>query len=856
MVIAAGTVLMTAAAAYDVTRFSVNTDIESLISQNLPWHQRQLALSKAFPQKGILAVVTAPTPENAERATNVLAQDLAKRPNLFPTVTQPDSGDFFERNGLLYKSLPEVRQLADGLDQAQPLIAELAFDPSLRGVMKVLSFAAQGVERGQLKPDQMVWPLSLAEKTLNAVSSGNSATFSWQELVQGHPSQAGQLRHFIEIQPILDFAALQPGRAATEAIHRAAADPKLGQDLGAKVELTGEVPMNDDQFAVIRQSAPRDTLTALLGVLIALWLALRSWRIIAAVFFSLMAGLAVTAALGLAMVGSFNLISIAFFVLFVGLGVDFGIQFCVRYRSKRHEHDDLHQALRGAARKAGTPLALAAAATAVGFFAFLPTSYSGLSELGLIAGSGMLIAFLCSITLVPAMLAALKPPGEAAAVGFCSLAPLDDFLQRHRVVVIAGTIGLVLAGTPLLFHLPFDFNPINLQDPTAASVVTYRELQKSPETSAEDAEVIAPSLDKANEVAKRLAGLPQVSRALTLGSLVPDDQDQKISTINAVGQRLGKALNPPQRLKAPTDQDVVAAIHAAAADLSKAAGSATGAGAESARRVSDLLVALAQSPSTSRERLAAALVPPLKDDLDQLRRSLDPQPITIRTMPPDRVRDWQLPDGQSRVQALPKGDPADDQVLRDFATAVLRLEPAATGPAITDYEAGRTVTSAFIEAGILAFVAIAVVLLVALRRVVDVLLTLVPLLISGAVTLEICALSNFALNFANIIALPLLLGVGVAFKIYYIMAWRAGKTGLLQSALTRAVIFSAMTNAIAFGSMWSSNYPGMSSMGKLMFLALLCTMAAAVFFQPVLMGRPRQVQQHPAEPGRLREAAE
>ena len=97
----------------------------------------------------------------------------------------------------------------------------------------------------------------------------------------------------------------------------------------------------------------------------------------------------------------------------------------------------------------------------------------------------------------------------------------------------------------------------------------------------------------------------------------------------------------------------------------------------------------------------------------------------------------------------------------------------------------------------------------------------------GVVTLEICVLTGTALNFANIIALPLLLGVGVAFKIYYILAWREGKTGLLQSSLTRAVIFSAMTNAVAFGSMWSSSYPGMSSMGKMMALALLCTMAAA-----------------------------
>jgi uncharacterized protein len=220
------------------------------------------------------------------------------------------------------------------------------------------------------------------------------------------------------------------------------------------------------------------------------------------------------------------------------------------------------------------------------------------------------------------------------------------------------------------------------------------------------------------------------------------------------------------------------------------------------------------------------------------------------------VRDWLSPDGTARVNALPKGDPNDTNVLRGFATAVLRAEPPATGGAVSLYESARTVTEAFIQAGILAIAAITILLFIALRRVTDVLMTLVPLLLAGLVTLEICALDGLSLNFANIIALPLLLGVGVAFKIYYIMAWRAGKTGLLQSTLTRAVIFSAMTTGTAFGSMWASSYPGMSSMGKLMALALLCTMAFAVLFQPVLMGRPRQVKTYSEQDANLRQAAE
>ena len=840
LVMIAGTMVMVGAALFDVEHFSINTDVETLISPALPWHQRQVALTRAFPQRGISAVVTAPTSENAGQAVNELAQALAKNPRLFPTVAQPDSGEFFDRDGLLLAPTSDVRQTVAGLTKAEPILSELSNDPSLRGIMRVVSFAAGEARQGRIKLDQLNWSLSLASKTLDDVLSGKPAAFSWKELLQGHPSSTRERRHFIEIQPALDFSKLQPGRAAEEAIQKAASQLNLKQSLSAAVNLTGQVPMDDQQFSVIRHSALADTLTATLGVVIVLWLALRSWKIIVAVCFSLAVGLAATAALGLAMVGSFNLISIAFFVLFVGLGVDFGIQFSVRYRAERYEQDDLHLALQSAARKAGKPLALAAAATAVGFFAFLPTSYRGLSELGLIAGCGMLIAFACSITLVPAALALLNPPGEAAPLGFSRLAPLDALLQRHRIAIIAVTIGLVLAGTPLLLRLPFDFNPINLQNPDSPAVITYRQLQKYPETSASDAELLAPSVEQADAAASRLATLPQVSRTITISSYVPSDQDTKIAELKSASARLGRALGsktqPP-----PTDEETVASIKAAANSLSAAADNQTGAGADAARNVAAQLSRLANADPAVRQQAENAFVSPLRYDLGQLRQSLSPRPISIATLPPDLVRDWVLPDGRARVEVLPKGDLDDTAVLKRFAAAVLLAEPSASGPAISYYESGRTVTAAFIEAGILALVAISTLLFLALRRVVDVLLTLVPLLLAGAVTLEICVLDNLALNFANVVALPLLLGVGVAFKIYYIMAWRSGKTGLLQSALTRAVVFSAMTNAIAFGSMWASSYPGMSSMGKLMALALLCTMAAAVLFQPVLMGRPRQL---------------
>jgi uncharacterized protein len=189
---------------------------------------------------------------------------------------------------------------------------------------------------------------------------------------------------------------------------------------------------------------------------------------------------------------------------------------------------------------------------------------------------------------------------------------------------------------------------------------------------------------------------------------------------------------------------------------------------------------------------------------------------------------------------VPKGDPNDDQVLRQFADAVLAAEPTATGPAISTSQWGQTIVNAFIEAAAWSLCTIAVLLWIALRRIGDMLLTLVPLVVAAALTLEICALTNFPLNYANIIALPVLLGVGVAFKIYYIIAWREGQTNFLQSPLTRAVFFSALMTATAFGSLWLSSHPGMSSMGKLLALSLACTLASAALFQPALMGPPRR----------------
>ena len=835
-------ILAITAGYYTSQNFIINTDINTLISPDLDWRKRDNQFEKAFDRdRTILAVVDAPTPELTSAAAAALAQKLSGDVRHFESVQPLGSGAFFEKNGLLFLPAAEVGQLTGQFESAAPLIEIMAGDPSIRGLTGALETGLAGVKRGQLKLDSTERPFTLIAQTVENVMKNGSGTFSWRELTSDKPLTDADRRAFIEFKPILDFKALEPGKDATDAIRQAARDLNLPGEYDARVRLTGPVPIANEEFATVQDGAIVNGIGTVLVVLLILWMALHSAKIISAVFLNLFIGLSITTAAGLWMVGSLNLLSIAFAVLFVGLGVDFGIQYSVRYRSERFKSDDLRLALQQAAERSAVPLSLAAMATAAGFLSFLPTDYKGISELGKIAGVGMLVAFLTSITVLPALLRLLNPPGESDPVGYAFLAPVDYFLEKHRVIIIAGTIFIAVAGLPLLYFLQFDFNPINLRSPKVESIATFLDLRKDPNTGANAINVMTNSEADAKKIEEKLAKVPEVLRTMSLDSFVPEDQPAKLRLIGQGAKVLNSALNPDSIDAAPSDAENIDALKGSAENLRKVAGDAKGPGAVASRRLADALSKLADSDQATRDKTQAIFVSPLKIMLDQIKNSLQAQPVSLKTLPADLVNSWKTKDGLIRVEALPRGDPNDNDTLRKFAAAVLTAEPNAIGGPVSILKSGETVVKAFIHAGITALIVIGLLLWLALRRITDVLLTLVPLLVAGAVTLEICVLIGLPLNFANIVALPLLLGVGVAFKIYYVTAWRSGRTNLLQSSLTRAIFFSALTTATAFGSLWLSSHPGTASMGKLLALSLVTTLAAVLLFQPALMGKPRDV---------------
>ena len=644
------------------------------------------------------------------------------------------------------------------------------------------------------------------------------------------------LHRFIEVWPVLDQSALEPGGRATAAIRDIVRPLGLAAKYGADIDLTGPVVISDNEFAGVQEGVALNSVVTGVIVLAILWFALRSVRLVAAVAVNLGAGLLITAAGGILLVGALNPISLAFAVLFVGLGADFAIQFTVRYREERYETEDVGAALRASAGWVGIPLTLAAGAAAAGFLSFTPTAYTGLAQLGIIAGFGMVVAYLSSLTLLPALVRAVAPPREQKPLTLPAMAPVDAFLKRHRFAVIGVTVLVVAAGLPSLTRLQFNFNPLALENQASAALTSLFRLGKALPLSTARV-LVAP--DDAAAVVKKLSALPEVAATWTLNSFIPADQDQKLPMIEAAAKSLDPTLHGEPR-PAPSDAENVTALQQGVHALQDAAGQDKGAGADAARRLAKAIDALAHADAAQRQRATEAFIRPLRLDLDDVGQSLSAARVTRASLPPDLVRDWIAPDGRARIEIWPKGDANNNANIRRFARAVQAVVPDATGEAIGSIEWGRTIVTAFAEAAGLALLSIAVLLWIVLRRLGDVLVTLIPLLVAAIVTLEICALTKFELNYANIIALPVLLGVGVAFKIYYVTAWRRGESKFLQSVLTRAVFNSALLTATAFGSLWLSNQPGISSMGKLLALSLACTLTSAALFQPALMGEPRK----------------
>jgi hopanoid biosynthesis associated RND transporter like protein HpnN len=836
LVVVASLLLAIAGGAYSWRHLGVSTDTDLLFSPDLPWRQRQMAFDAQFPQFRdlIVAVIDGQTPEAVDATAAALATALAADPSHFRTVRRPDASPFFNRNGLLFLDGKTLDDVLNHIIDAQPFLGQLAADPSARGLFAALSLIALGVQQGQADLTPFLPALQGFAATLSAAADGHPTPLSWETLLSGPlAAQAGSYR-FVLAQPTLNFGALQPGGAAIDALHAAAASLPFVKDGLARVRVTGSVALSDEEFATVAQGALAGTIGSI--VLITLWLllAVHSWRLILPIVLTLLLGLTLTVSFAAIAVGTLNLVSVAFAILFVGIAVDFAIQFSVRYRDARLEFPDPAAALSETVHRVGAQIMVAAAATAAGFLAFVPTSFSGVAELGLIAGVGMVIAFLCTLFFLPAILTLFRPHAESGEVGFLLLGRLEGKLRGLRLPVLLLFAALGMAGIVLLPRLAFDSDPLHTKNPNTEAMQTLHDLMNNPLTDPYSIDIIEPSSAAAAAIATKLSPLPLVAGVISLQSFIPTDQPAKLAQIEDTNRLLAATLAPQDPAAPVTPADLGRAIAIALSQIKPALAKLPP--GHPLAMIAASLHLLQNASDATLLAMNHALTEFLPVQIERLRQVLSVnKPVTQADIPPDIARDWLLPDGQARVHVLAKPQAQTSEGLAQFVRQVQSVAPAAGGSAVTIVETSDTIVGAFRSAAAAAVVMIAIILFVALRRLLHVMLVILPLLLSALLTVLVAVLLPLPLNFANIIALPLLLGVGVSFNIYFVMNWRAGGTEFLGTATARAVVFSALTTGTAFGSLALSQHPGTASMGDLLLLSLGCTLLTSLIFVPTLL---------------------
>jgi uncharacterized protein len=839
---------------YVSRNLGMNTDTTDMLSKQLPFRVNMKHYTETFPQDidTMLLVVEAPTPEQARTTAQRLAERLKTDTTNFHDIYAPTADDFFVRNGLLYESIPELAQITDRIAAAQPLIAHIARDPTLAAFADVLTRAVEEMNKGRSMELRPV--MGGVSATLDARIEGSSRALSWQSLFNDE-AQKNKYKQIIVVKPKLDFSQLLPTEQSTTALHAAARDVGITEGGPTRLRITGEAALAGEELKSSLSGMEIAGIITFVMVGVVLYFAMRTGGLIINVLVCLTMGLLLTAAFATAAVGHLNVISIAFAVLYIGLGADFAIHFLLRYREVLEGGPPPDEAIRVSGGDAGAALTACTVTNAIGFYAFIPTDFSGVAELGIISGTGMIISLLVTLTIGPALLRCLPQPKFKESMPKSSVGKVLELSLKWHRVTYAATVVAALAALVILPQVRFDYNLLNMQDPAGDAVQAFRELIAEAEDSPWHSIALAKERKEAERLAQRVAKLPEVSKVVTIQDFVPPEQEEKLLLIEEMALTMGPItishrLEPPPGDIAARQRHALDSLAAALDRFIKAHPDHSA--IETARKLKASLANLFTRLDTASTAERGELLNSVEDDLlvtlptalQSLRLATEAALFEEEDLPVELINRWHSPTtGEFRVAIYPSEDLNDNDALRRFVRSVQQVAPDATGAPMVSLEAGEAVVKAFVQAFLLALVGIIVILLILLRSLKYTVLVLLPLLLSSLFTASFTVLLDVPFNFANIIALPLLLGLGIDSSLH--MVHRSLNNELVSELLVhtstaRAIFYSALTALVDFASLMFSSHQGTASMGIMLTVGLTFTLVCTLAILPVLLRTPAQ----------------
>ncbi|MDO9104101.1 MAG: MMPL family transporter [Methylovulum sp.] len=834
---------------YTAANLSINTDTTELVAPDAPFQQNRRHFEKEFPQdmRTILLVLESETPELTRAATTRLSRLLNTDRDNFDSVYTPNDNAFFRRNGLLYLDLDDLQNLSATMSEAQPFIGRISQETHLGGFFSILDDALTSSDGNTDLPIDLPSLINKVSAALHTSVNNGDALLSWEELIASKKIAAKS--SFIIVRPKLDYTQIRPAKNAIDVMRKAVNDIQEPGLPAVKVWITGEVGLEDDELSGMSTGTFTASLFSVVLVLGILLLAYRSVFLTLATLITLALGMILCGAFAALAVKELNLISVAFAVSNIGLGVEYAIHFCLRYRDNLGHHLGRDKAIRGTLISTSPSLLLCAGTTAIGLYAFIPTDYKGVSELGLLAGTSLFICLFVTLTVLPVLLkiipVQLSHLPVAQETGFIRLPEKLAGFTLHFAKPITIVVGiLALISSVLVTDVQTDFNPVNLRDPNTDSVIAFKHLIKDKDNTPMTLTVLAKDENAAKALQKKLGSLASVDKTVSFFDFLPADQDEKLAVIEEMALTLGLNLKKFPALK--SDYDPVDSIQHLIKTIdqvlpkqtdAKEINILTGFKAE----LQGMLVELDTRQQTSRrlflDKVQSTLLGTLPGVMNDLLTGLDARGLVLNDIPADIRERWLSKDGWYRIQIYAKKDLNDLTNLEAFITDVQSVAPETTDLPIMYWESMKAVVGAFEQAITIALITIALVLYGIRRNITDTLLIMTPLMLAGLFTMASTVITHTPINFANIIALPLLLGFGVDNGIHMVEKLRhslSEKQNIYQSSTARAMFYGALTTSSSFAGLAFSPHQGIASMGLVITIGIFWIMTSTFVILPAL----------------------
>ncbi len=828
------------AAGWYTARFvRISTDTADMLAAELPFRQAYQRFREAFPDQvdAFVVVVEATTPEHANAAAIELARRLQLHTERFTHVEVPAADPYLARNALLYMDEPDLASLADWLVAAAPFIGLLNRESDLFGFAKILTGILRDPSwKADANADVLLGELARATA---AEARREPYATSWQSLLSG--AKARPAHELILVKPVLDWSDVLAAEAPLQAIRTIAHELRSSGHPDVTVRVTGDAALAHEEINSALGSSPLSVLSAIIVITVILAWGLHSAWMTFGALLTLLTGLSLTAAFATWAVGELNLLSFAAAILYLGLGVDYAIHFGLRYREALARGLSRDMALRHTTSAVRGALLLCATMTACGFFSFLPTDFAGIAQLGLICGTGMFINLVVTLSLLPALLGMLPAPAPWPTSAR-SHAWIEAWIRRRQTAILVAGALLALGALLLIPRIAFDRDPLNLRDPRSESVAALRALQGDPHQPLASITVLASDAAAAAREARALRELTTVGNVTTAADLAPQASATKLALIDELAILLEPALTigatPEAAHSVTRTVSMLDELRGALREVVNGAGDRDQSTARTALAGIDAL--LNQPDGQLQKSLASLemrLLSTLPATLDRLRAALHPDPVPV---PESLLRRWVASDGTQRIAVYPR-EPLDNaSALRQFVESVQSVAPEATDEPVLNLRAGDAIVGAFREAMTISVVLIAVTLVTLLGDLRRAALVMTPLIMAGLLTMATLGLAGVPFNFANVIALPLLLGANVDNGIHMVHRYYdTDGRDLAGTSTSRAILFSGLANMCGFANLLTSSHPGTASIGLVLTVGMAWTLLTTMIAIPALLiGRP------------------